>query len=444
MARYSVLLLTSALMSFARLSMAQVNYDFEDGDLSFWGIEGDGSIVIETTNGNPGNSLRVNEPASGPVNYVIAHPAMGGDWSQAATGDSIFVDLYPHEINGTPGTNPLYVLQLRGPGGIAEALSGWSPQLDVWQHVAVALDPAYWTVLSGSWAGLLANVEMVRIRAEYITGDEYVLLDNVGLTFTPAVLVQNALVCSSFEPADGLDGWNFQNTGSIAVSTTEGNPPNAVQISDQGNVLSQAYAPPKFRGDLSAWNGVGELRFDVRINTSLTAVAPPVPHVRLAGPGGEATMGITAPEVTLATNQWHTFGYPLDAGSWTMTAGTWADLLANVITIELTLEYYTGTAETVFLDNFCMGIFPTGVATVATTADVRVLPNPTSYSASLFLPEPGLKRVQVYTTRGDLLFQQSTDQNRSDLDVSRLPVGAYVVRVVSGTGVFTLPLMVAR
>jgi hypothetical protein len=70
----SALLMTAFALGATPLA-AQVTYDFTDGDLSFWGIEGDGSLALETTNGNPGNSMRVNEPANGPINYVIAHPA---------------------------------------------------------------------------------------------------------------------------------------------------------------------------------------------------------------------------------------------------------------------------------------------------------------------------------------------------------------------------------
>lgn len=334
----------------------QITFPFTDGDIALWGIEGDGSLALETMNGNPGNSLRVNEPAAGTLNYVIAHPGMGGDWSQTAVTDVIQFDLFAHEFSGSPLASPGYLVELRGPGGVANTLIDWAPSMDVWQTVVVTLSPGDWTMVSGTWSGLLANVEVVRIRAEFIQGDEYVLLDNIGLSFTPVVLLQGDQVCSTWETDEGLDGWNFQNTGSITVSTTNGNPPNAVQIADQSNVISTAYAPPKFRGDLSAWNGSGYMRFDLRINTSLTAYAVQPQHVRLAGPGGAATMPITVAEIQQATNQWRTFTYPLDAGAWTVTSGTWNALLANVNVIELTLEYYNGTAETVLLDNFCMGI----------------------------------------------------------------------------------------
>jgi Secretion system C-terminal sorting domain len=334
-----------------------------------------------------------------------------------------------------------YLVELRGAGGIADALVDWVPQFDVWQSVSVHLDPSEWTMVSGNWAALLASVEMVRIRAEYIDGDEYVLLDNVGLSFTPVVPVQEDLVCSSFEPADGLDGWNFQNTGTISVNTTEGNPPNAIQIADQSNDLSMAYAPPKFRGDLSAWNGVGTLSFNVRVNTNLTAVLPPSPHVRLVGPGGEASVAATAPEVLLATNQWHTFSYPLDAMSWTMISGTWNDLLANVITIELTLEYYTGTAETVLLDNVCMGVLNTGLSDAIVSAP-GIFPNPACSTTRVLLPWSGSKHLAVYDLSGRALATHNTGTNALDLDVSSYATGTYLIRVSSGAGTSVLPLMV--
>lgn len=435
-------LLIAACTLLSKSFSAQVIYDFEDGDIAYWGIEGDGSLALETANGNPGNALRVNEPAAGLRNFVIAHPGMSGDWSVATTSDSIFFDLYAHEISGSVGAGVGYLIELRSSTSSAQALIDWVPQFDVWQGVAVPTDPAVWTIVTGTWSDLLLNVETVRIRAEFIDGDEYVLFDNIGLSFVPIIQVQDDLVCSSFEPGEGLDGWNFQNTGSIIVNTTDGNPPNAIQLADQSGDLSMAYAPPKFRGDLSTWNGVGTLSFDVRVNTNLTAVLPPAPHVRLAGPGGEASVAATAPEVLQATNQWHTFNYALDATTWTMTSGTWNDLLANVTTIEITLEYYTGTAETVLMDNFCMGLLNTGLSDVGTIPTMRLIPNPSTVSTRLSLPSKGVKQVSIHALNGELLSMRSTVADFMDLHVAQLANGAYIIRVVDEIGAHSLPLLV--
>jgi len=437
----STLLIAACTLITAPLA-AQIIYDFEDGDIAYWGIEGDGSLALETVNGNPGNALRVNEPAAGLRNFVIAHPGLNGDWSSATTNDSIFFDLFAHEISGSVGAGVGYLIELRGSGSSAQAMIDFVPQFDIWQSVAMPIDPAAWTMVTGTWGDLLLNVEMVRIRAEFIDGDEYVLFDNIGLSFVPIIQVQDELMCSSFEPTDGLDGWNFQNTGSITVNTTDGNPPNAIQLADQSGDLSIAYAPPKFRGDLSAWNGVGALSFDVRVNTNLTAVLPPAPHVRLAGPGGEASVAATAQEVLQATNQWHTFNYPLDVASWTMTSGTWNDLLANVTTIGITLEYYTGTAETVLIDNFCMGFFNTSLSVTETNSTLRLIPNPSSTSTRLSLPFEGMKEVSMHTMSGKLLSNRSTTADFMDLDLVQLANAAYIIRVVNGSGAYVLHLLV--
>ena len=425
------------------VSSAQVISDFEDGNISFWGIEGDGSLALETTNGNPGNSLRVDEPANGTINYVIADPLLSGDWSAATSNDSLFFDLYAHNLsNGTLLDNEgYYLVELRGPGGIANALINWVPQFDQWQHVGLALNSPDWTTISGTFTGVLSSVEMIRIRAEFISGDEYVLLDNVGLTLSPGVLVQEDLKCSTFDATDGFDGWNFQNTGNISVNTVIGNPPNAIQIADQSGVLSTAYAPPQFRGNLTAWDQIGTLAFDVRVNTNLTAVQPPAPHVRLIGPGGQYTVSASAQEVVLATNQWHTFSYPLDAGSWTMVSGTWNDLLTNVTIIELTLEYYTGTAETVLFDNFCLGMLNTGLSEV-TSKPLEIFPNPASSHARIVLTESGNKELSLHDLTGRALSSHFTSANAFEFDLNGFTSGMYFIRVGNGSSTAIRPIIV--
>ena len=52
-----------------------------------------------------------------------------------------------------------------------------------WNTVRAVLDPAAW-VLAGDWAGLVENVEDVRIRLDLTSayhGDEVVLIDDVRL-----------------------------------------------------------------------------------------------------------------------------------------------------------------------------------------------------------------------------------------------------------------------
>ena len=125
-----------------------------------------------------------------------------------------------------------------------------------------------------------------------------------------------------------------------------------------------------------------------------------------------------------------------------MTSGAWNDLLANVTTIEITLEYYTGTAETVLMDNFCMGFLNTSLSDTETVSTTRLIPNPSSVSTRLSLPFEGVKHVSIHTMSGKLLSKRSTTADFMDLDLVQLTNAAYIIKVVNGSGAYVLPLLV--
>jgi len=152
---------------------AQVISTF-DTDLDGWRIIGDNSAIWQSTGGNPGGCLDVNDAAVGSTNYASAPSKFLGDWSAFTAADSVFFDIY--EVN-TSGGAWVSVQQVRieGPGGAAWANDPRivlpAPQ-SVWIRVRVMMDPAAWTLESGTWEGLLGNVTSLRIMAEWINGSE--------------------------------------------------------------------------------------------------------------------------------------------------------------------------------------------------------------------------------------------------------------------------------
>src|SRR5690606_1063515 len=98
-------------------------------------------------------------------------------------------------------------------------------------------------------------------------GAETAWLDNVALTFSPGIRAIEGTVCSDWQVAGDLDGWSFQNVGSIQVSTTQGNPPGSVRLGDASGI-TYAVAAPKFRGDWSALDGLATMSFDLFLQTS--------------------------------------------------------------------------------------------------------------------------------------------------------------------------------
>ncbi|MBL0340589.1 MAG: hypothetical protein IPP71_06540 [Bacteroidetes bacterium] len=227
-----------------------------------------------------------------------------------------------HKIAGTMISANNDKIELKGGGNYAKFIGSFSMLQDTFIRTSASLNPTDWNMVSGTWAGLMQSVEFIRIRTEYVNGDEYDLLDNVGLTFTPIINVNQGYVCSPFDSLDGLDGWNFINAASIASVNTEGNPSNCIRIGDAGGSLSYGYAPPKFRGDLSSLKGTGTITFDVKDITNLTNLALPPYLVRLAGVGREATYPITANDAATLKNAWHSFTLPLDSSLWTITLGS--------------------------------------------------------------------------------------------------------------------------
>jgi hypothetical protein len=424
-------LVAIALLISTKVS-AQLIFTFEDRNISLWGIEGDGSLLLDTVNGHPGAALRLEEPAAGLSNFIFAHPDMLGDWSSTTESDSIFFDLFVHEIAGTVFDDYEFMVELRGQGSRANALPQFIPVFDQWQHVAISLDTSMWTLISGTWDELLANVTTVVIRGEFITGDEYEIYDNIGLTFSPQFKKQTGFVCSNFDTEDGLDGWNFQNVASAESNSNIGNPPNSIKLGDKGSVTSFAYAPPKFRGNLSVLDAEGEISFDLRVNTSLTAVTPPACLMRLAGPGGEAKVAITESDVLEFKNVWKSFTFPLTENLWTITHGNWIDLLSNVTVIELTLEFYNGTSETVYFDNFCMGDFgedPTIVKAPEAENKPIVYPNPGKGIFTSHHPFSGNSQILVKDTNGRTVYKSQGVSN--SIDLSSLLPGLYILEVAT-------------
>ncbi|MBP9079306.1 MAG: T9SS type A sorting domain-containing protein [Flavobacteriales bacterium] len=413
---------------------AQVHYDFEDGNITQWYSEGDGDFGLNATEGLPGQCLQVNDDATGDMVIMITPYALIGDWSGAAVNDSISYDLKP--ISSDPDVIPVfpYLIQLNGPGGAAVAWPDFMPTMNQWQRVAVPIDPAAWTVTAGTWDALLADVSLIRIRAEFITGEEYTLMDNVGLSFSP---VRGALgtpqVCSPFDLPDDLDGWGFDAVSSIVVDTTQGVPPNSLRVGDASGVLGIAMAPPKFRGDWSEVDGSGTIDMDVMVQTSVTTPSERPFLVRISGTGGAATININDDQVQAARNAWTHWTLPIQESAWTLESGSWSALLQDIAEIRVQLEFFSGD-ETTYLDNFCIGNDDTGIAE-AQTAVPALWPNP----AGDLLHVAGSRtdrHYEVIDARGARMLAGRMDpSDEASINVAGLASGVYTLRLIGTQGI---------
>lgn len=388
-------------------TQAQVLTDFEDGNIAQWLTEADGVPSLSAT-GNPGNSLRVTDQAVGVINQVVLPWVYTGDWSSAQATDSLTFDVFAHEISGSLlGSDGLPLISLAGPGGSAVAYIDTFPVFDTWQHFGIALDSASW-IVTGSWTALLAEVQTVKIRTEFIDGSEWVQIDNIKLSITPLIEPIVGTICSTWDSAGFYDGWSFQNVANIQVSTTQGNPPGSVRMGDASNALTNAVAAPKFRGDWSDFDVQGIMKFDLYLQTTSSNYFVKDYLVRISGPGGVAIFNCNDSLTALLVNQWHTVEIPIDAASWEMVSGTWGGLLGFVAEIRLDLEFIDGTNEVIYLDNFCLLTDISTAITDLNEAAPMIFPNPSNGRFTL-LPSDhgGMREITVMDATGRMVMTQS-------------------------------------
>jgi hypothetical protein len=160
-----------------------------DTDLDGWsGAPGTGPSVFtwQSSGGNPGGFVKFDNNAAGVVNgRIIAPSKFLGNW--LALGVSRI--NYDVKIFQT-GTFQLpvapYRIFISGPGGAAN-FSGPNPGTNpppIWVNIDAPVEPAAWTVTSGSWDTLVTNVTRLEITVAFytnLTSFEITGLDNVAL-----------------------------------------------------------------------------------------------------------------------------------------------------------------------------------------------------------------------------------------------------------------------
>ncbi len=349
MKRIAIAVFSILIISAAAPLGAQVISTF-DTDLDGWRIIGDNSAVWQSTGGNPGGCLDVNDRAVGEMNWASAPNKFLGNWSAFTPADSIFFDIY--EVNTSGGAwTPSHHVRIEGPGGAAWANDirvVTPPAQGVWIHVRIMFAPEVWTLESGTWLGLLANVTSVRIFAEWVNGGETTWLDNIGLSRTPGSIYGQCLE-NTFAAA-GIGDWSFQQAGATSNPGAGGNTGGFLQIADATG-HSYAFAPSMFLGDWSQYELAGFVTVDIRILSSSGTNLGSPDFIRISGPGGAAHVALAAGDLNMAPRVWKTFSFPVDFHDWTIDSGAWNDLIANVTECRIDAEYFDNT-ETIGLDNF--------------------------------------------------------------------------------------------
>ncbi|MBN2173920.1 MAG: hypothetical protein JW731_07305 [Bacteroidales bacterium] len=91
---------------------------FEEGGYDGWSFSGNGSVSNQTSGGNPGRYIRINNGSGTAV--ALAPPKFLGDWSLIDNHNAeLHVDLNINGYTGNPLTTGFFV-KIAGPGGEAE------------------------------------------------------------------------------------------------------------------------------------------------------------------------------------------------------------------------------------------------------------------------------------------------------------------------------------
>ena len=184
-----------------------------DTGLDGWTSNTPSQIAWQSTGGNPGGYIQFTD-ASGDSTVVWASSSFLGNYASLGVSSISFDDNIIAETQVQSVGQ--YEIDLSGPGGSATFLGNQPPAtyptgwIAVTAAIAVDAPPSGWTVTSGTWLGLLANVTQVQIPIELVTNSQSGSwtdvegIDNVTLTGSPASTPEPASLSLMFAGAGVL------------------------------------------------------------------------------------------------------------------------------------------------------------------------------------------------------------------------------------------------
>lgn len=163
---------------------------FNAAGLDDWSYQGASSVSNPGDDGNAGGYLLFGD-ASGASTYAYAPSRFLGDWTGLEDIGHLTVDIRVRSASGD-NLGAAEFVRLLGPGGVAHVSlePGDLPTSgQVWKTFRFPLTASQWTLDSGTWAGLLADVIECRVKVEFFDGTESVGMDNFGrgLDSCPAI-----------------------------------------------------------------------------------------------------------------------------------------------------------------------------------------------------------------------------------------------------------------
>lgn len=134
--------------------------------------------------GNPAGALEFQETYRANATYALAPAKFLGDWSALdGTGDISYDHRVPLLFSpGFYGAAVEREIRLAGPGGAATWIGSLPAFNSSFVTVTAPLSESAWTVTSGTWQGLLANVTSFELRVDHyndLFGAERTQFDNI-------------------------------------------------------------------------------------------------------------------------------------------------------------------------------------------------------------------------------------------------------------------------
>ena len=167
------------------------------------------------------------------------------------------------------------------------------------------------------------------------------------------------------------EGWTLNpGAGTLTWIETGGNPGGAITAQDDVTGVMLALAPPKYLGDLSAFDG-GTLSVDfIQLADAEGTPLPDLGTVTLSNGSSSASLDLVAG--TIPTS-WTGYEATLDAATWGVTPSTWNDILNDVTEISVVVDSFNLFGDTVGMDNFTLTAVPEPAALAIWTAGVFAL-----------------------------------------------------------------------
>ena len=149
-----------------------------------WAVVADGTLTYQAAGGNPGGYIRITDTGGGIATLVVAPGKFDGDWRAYDGAATLQLDIQ-HTLGAGSG-HPIVIIS--GPGGSATYTMGGAVPTS-WGTVTIPIDEGAWTVNSGSWNAILADIDDVTVNVDISDSDD-TDLDNVILTSNAGVVVR--------------------------------------------------------------------------------------------------------------------------------------------------------------------------------------------------------------------------------------------------------------